>query len=136
MIDSLGTAGPGILSDGAVLRSLGMLMLVLALLLCAVWFLRRVQRGTSVRQLDLEVLGRLPIAQKQFLSVVRVGKDLWVLGVSDGSIQYIGDYHGELPDARIATTTGSTFGGFFESRLKGLKGGLTQKRTVTPQVAP
>jgi flagellar biosynthetic protein FliO len=131
MIDSLHTGQAGILSDGAVWRSLGMLMLVLVLLIASVWFLRRLQRGTSVRSLDLEVLGRLPIAQKQFLSVVRVGKDLWVLGVSDGSIQYLGDYQGELPAAKAAAPSGFSFGALLESKLKG----PAQRRAVNPEVA-
>ena len=133
MIDSLHTTGGEILSDGAVWRSVGMLVLVLVLLVAAVWFLRRLQGGSSARTLDLEVVGRLPLAQKQFLSVVRVGKDLWVLGVSDGSIQYIGDYHGELPEGRLATRAPS-FSGMLESKLKTLGDKLTSKRTSEPQV--
>ena len=134
MIDSLHTTGGELLSDGAVWKSLGMLVLVLVLLVAAVWFLKRLQGGSSVRSLDLEVLGRLPLAQKQFLSVVRVGKDLWVLGVSDGSIQYIGDYHGELPEARNAGRTPS-FSGMLESKLKNLGAKLSSKRISEPQAA-
>lgn len=134
MIDSLHTTGGELLSDGAVWRSVGMLVLVLVLLVAAVWFLRRLQGGSSQRTLDLEVLGRLPIAQKQFLSVVRVGKDLWVLGVSDGSIQYIGDYHGELPEGRAAARPAS-FSSLLETKLKNLGDKLSRRRSSDPQVA-
>lgn len=133
MIDSLGRGGSGILSDSAVWRSFGMLILVLALLLAAVWFLRRMQKGSSVPSLELEVLGRLPIAGKQFLSVVKVGKDLWVLGVSDNSIQYIGDYHGELLEKEARAK--ASFGGFFDAQLKGLGRKLSDPRLKAPQAA-
>jgi flagellar biosynthetic protein FliO len=136
VIDSLATGPPGLLSDGAIWRSLGMLLLVLALLVGAVWLLRRLQRGTAVRSLDLEVLGRLPIAQKQFLSVVRVGKDLWVLGVSERSIQYLGDYHGDLNEGRSTPASPAPVGRFFEARLKSFSERLALRRSAEGQTVP
>lgn len=133
MIDTLGTSGNNLLSDGAIWRSLGMLVLVLVLLVAAVWFLRRLQRGTSARTLDLEIMGRLPLAPKQHLSVVRVGKDMWVLGVSENAIQYIGDYHGELPAATATQSSGVA--GAFEAKLRRFGEKLSAKRAQTPQVA-
>ena len=72
-----------------------------------------------MRRLDLEVLGRLPLAQKQFLSVVRVGKDCWVLGVTDESIQYLGEYQGEIPQVPAVATKPHSFSTVFENKLRG-----------------
>lgn len=135
-MDSVATAQGGVLADVAVWRSLGMLLLVLVLLVGAIWFLRRLQRGGSVRSLDLEVLGRLPLAQKQFLSVVRVGKDCWVLGVTDESIQYIGEYQGELPKTPVVAGKPGTssFGSVLENKLRGWGRGLARQSEPSVEV--
>lgn len=79
-------------------------MLVLVLMVGLVWLLRKVQRGGLGRRmgpsLDMEVVGHLPLAQKQYLSVVRIGGQHWVLGITEQSVQYIGEYQGELPKPR------------------------------------
>jgi flagellar biosynthetic protein FliO len=93
--DSLQTAGGQLLTDGSLWRGAGMLILVLGLMVAGVWFLKRLQRGGQPTALDLEVVGRLGLAPKQHLSVVRVGDEHWVLGVTDNSIRFIGEYHGE-----------------------------------------
>jgi flagellar biosynthetic protein FliO len=127
-MDSLATTQGGLLSDIAIWRSLGMLLVVLVLLVGAVWFLRRIQRGGSARSLDLEILGRLPLTQKQFLSVVRVGEECWVLGVTDGSIQYIGPYQGEWPQTPTAKPASGQpgFAGMLENKLRNVGRGLTR----------
>ena len=110
-----------------------MLMVVLVLLLGAVWFLRRIQRGGSARTPDLEILGRLPLTQKQFLSVVRVGKECWVLGVTAESIQYIGPYQGEWPQVPMATPGSGqpSFASLLENKLRNLGRGFARRRETS-----
>jgi flagellar biosynthetic protein FliO len=100
MADSLHTATGGLWSDFALWRSIGALILVLALMIAALYFLRRLQRGggagRAAKRLQLEVTGQLALAPKQFVSVVQVGQKQWVLGVTEHSIQYLGEYEGPL----------------------------------------
>jgi len=93
MNDSLLVANAELISDAALWRGMGVLILVLALFLGLVYLVKRFQRTGGHSQLDLEVVGRIGLAPKQFLSVVRVGKEHWVIGVTDASIRYIGEYH-------------------------------------------
>ena len=93
MNDSLLTGNADLFSDAALWKGMGVLMLVLALFLGLVYLLKRFQKGAGGSGLDLEVVGRVGLAPKQYLSVVRVGKEHWVIGVTDASIRYIGEYH-------------------------------------------
>jgi flagellar biosynthetic protein FliO len=118
MTDSLHVAAPGVLSDFALWRSIGALLLVLALMVAALYFLRRLQRGASrVRgggRLDLEILGQMALAPKQFVSVVRVGDKQWVLGVTEQSIQYLGEYEGAPPQQAAPAQGKTTFASTLE----------------------
>lgn len=118
MTDSLQAAAPGVLSDFALWRSIGALLLVLALMIAALYFLRRLQRGSSrVRgggRLDLEILGQMALAPKQFVSVVRVGDKQWVLGVTEQSIQYLGEYEGSPPQQAVPAQGKTTFASTLE----------------------
>ena len=104
MLDTLASSPSGGLSDFSLWRSMGALVLVLALMIAAVWLLRKLQRGGLARKLgsslDMEVVGHLPLAQKQYLSVVRVGAQHWVLGITEQSVQYLGQYQGQLPQPK------------------------------------
>lgn len=95
MNDSLLAANAELISDAALWRGMGVLILVLALFLGLVYLVKRFQRTSGGSQLDLEVVGRIGLAPKQYLSVVRVGKEHWVIGVTDASIRYIGEYHAD-----------------------------------------
>lgn len=95
MNDSLLAANTELISDAALWRGMGVLILVLALFLGLVYLVKRFQQSGGHTQLDLEVVGRIGLAPKQYLSVVRVGNEHWVIGVTDSSIRYIGEYHPE-----------------------------------------
>jgi flagellar biosynthetic protein FliO len=118
MLDTLASAPSGGLSDLSIWRSMGALILVLVLMIAAVWFLRKLQRGGIARKfgsaLDMEVVGHLPLAQKQYLSVVRVGAQLWVLGITEQSVQYLGPYQGQLPPAKPARSGMTSFATMLE----------------------
>lgn len=132
MHDSLSSAPVSALADVSIWRSVGVLILVLGLMIAAVWFLRKLQRGGLGRKfgstLDMEIVGHLPLAQKQYLSVVRVGGQHWVLGITEQSVQYIGEYQGELPKPRAQRQGITSFASLLE------KAGFRLNRTM--QSAP
>ena len=105
-----------------------MLILVLGLIVAAVWLLRRLQRGGATSALDLEIVGRVGLAPKQFLSVVRVGKEFWVLGVSSDSIRFIGEYQGDPPQARAKSPVMAGFSATLEHSVKRLGRSLARHR--------
>jgi len=130
MSDSLTTAPVSALGDVSLWRTLGALLLVLLLMVAVVWFLRRVQRGGMGRRfgtsLDMEIIGTLPLAQKQYLSVVRVGGQHWVLGITEQSVQYIGEYQGEVPKPKAQRAGVTSFATLLE------KAGFRLNRTMRP----
>ena len=84
--------------------------------------------------LDLEVVGRLGLAPKQHLSVVRVGEEYWVLGVTDQSIRFIGEYHGETASPRARQDAGPSFASALDRSVKRLGRAFARKRE--PAVEP
>lgn len=130
MNDSLSAAPVTALADISIWRSIGVLLLVLGLMIAAVWFLRKLQRGGLGRKfgntLDMEIVGHLPLAQKQYLSVVRVGGQHWVLGITEQSVQYIGEYQGELPKPKVQRQGMTSFANLLE------KAGFRLNRTMQP----
>jgi flagellar biosynthetic protein FliO len=105
-----------------------MLVLVLVLMVAAVWFLKRLQKRSQPSALDLEVVGRLGLAPKQHLSVVRVGDEHWVLGVTDSSIRFIGEYHGETALPQTRQEARPSFASALDRSVKRLGRTFTRKR--------
>ena len=127
-MDTTQVAG-SMLGDVSLWRSFAMLALVLVLIVAAIWFLRRIQRGRPASALDLEIIGRVGLAPKQFLSVVRVGKEHWVLGVTPDSIRFIGEYQGDLPAAGGRSVKAAAgFAGLFETSVKRLSRAVARRR--------
>ncbi len=128
MSDSLQTAGGQLLTDASLWRGAGMLVLVLVLMVAGVWFLKRLQRRGQPSSLDLEVVGRLGLAPKQHLSVVRVGDEHWVLGVTDSSIRFIGEYHGEVTSPQTRREGQPSFAATLDRSVKRLGRAFARKR--------
>jgi len=70
---------------GSLLRVVVSLGLVLALLWVAARALQKGRAGTA-RGVDVDVLARLPLAQKSSLAVVRLGDQALVLGVTESRV--------------------------------------------------
>jgi flagellar biosynthetic protein FliO len=137
MLDTLSASPAGGLSDFSLWRSMGALVLVLALMVAAVWFLRKLQRGGIARKfgsaLDMEIVGHLPLAQKQYLSVVRVGAQHWVLGITEQSVQYLGQYQGQLPQPKSSRGGMTSFATMLEKAGFKFNKELQRSAVATPE---
>ena len=136
-MDSLYTGAAGPFGDFALWRAIGALLLVLLLLVGALYLLRRLQRSGvrahGGRAVDLEIVGQLPLAPKQFVSVVRVGDKHWVLGVTEQSIRYIGDYEGDVGSCRASRTPKPSFSGLLERAVARCGKVLARSQTEIPE---
>jgi flagellar protein FliO/FliZ len=73
---------------GSVLRVVVSLGLVLALLWVAARYLSRSRAGASAG-VDVDVLARVPLAQKSSLAVVRLGEQALVLGITESRVELL-----------------------------------------------
>ena len=73
---------------GSLLRVLVSLGLVLALLWVAARALQKGRAGTA-RGVDVDVLARVPLAQKSSLAVVRLGEQALVLGITEHRVELL-----------------------------------------------
>jgi flagellar biosynthetic protein FliO len=127
MSDSVTTLMGPLASGLSLWRGFGVLCIVLLLLVAGVWLLRRLQRTVQTSSLDLELVGRLGLSPKQYLSVVRVGREFWVIGVTDHSIRYIGEYHGDIEPAKGFEPRKGTFLSALENSVRRLGRAFARK---------
>ena len=73
---------------GSLLRVVVSLGLVLALLWVAARYLARSRAGASAG-VDVDVLARVPLAQKSSLAVVRLGEQALVLGITESRVELL-----------------------------------------------
>jgi len=73
---------------GSLLRVVVSLGLVLALLWVAARYLSRSRSGASAG-VDVDVLARVPLAQKSSLAVVRLGEQALVLGITESRVELL-----------------------------------------------
>jgi flagellar protein FliO/FliZ len=73
---------------GSLLRVVVSLGLVLALLWVAARYLARSRAGRS-SGVDVDVLARVPLAQKSSLAVVRLGEQALVLGITESRVELL-----------------------------------------------
>jgi flagellar protein FliO/FliZ len=73
---------------GSLLRVVVSLGLVLALLWVAARYLARSRAGSSAG-VDVDVLARVPLAQKSSLAVVRLGEQALVLGITESRVELL-----------------------------------------------
>ena len=78
---------------------------------------RRIGMGRGTMTEGLELVGRLPIDTRRSVVLVRVGGQVFVVGVSEGGLMKLGEMAAsELPPRRVAT------GAAFTDVLKGALG--------------
>ncbi len=74
-------------SDGGYWQNFALLALVLAGMVATAWGLKRYGPVAGVkRNLNLEVMGQVPLNQRSSLALVRAGKQVLLLGVSQSSV--------------------------------------------------
>ena len=67
-----------------------MLAIVLGLLIALAWGLKKYGPVAGVKQnLNLEVLGQVPLNQRSSLALVRAGKQVLLLGVSQSNVSLL-----------------------------------------------
>ena len=73
--------------SGSLLRVAGALLLVLAAILAAGWFSRRMHGVGTARHSALEVIAQLPLGPRERAVLVRVGSQQVLLGVASGNVR-------------------------------------------------
>jgi flagellar protein FliO/FliZ len=102
---------------GALVKMVGGLAGVLAILLLLYWLVRRFLPGQGIplKSARMRVLGRLGLGQRSQVTMVQVGEKVLVLGVTPGSVTLLDkiDNIQELEEA--AESKGASAGGFMDS---------------------
>ncbi len=94
-------AGPLFAAENQVdvigFRTMSMLILVLAVLVIAAWAVKRFGPVAQVRKnLGLEVMGQVPLNARSSLALVRAGKSLLLVGVSQNNLTLLKDLGEDL----------------------------------------
>lgn len=89
---------------GALVKMVGGLAAVLALMMLLYWLLRRFLpgQGTPLKSARMRLLGRLGLGQRAQVALVRVGERVLVLGVTPNSVTLLD----KLEEAETADQTG------------------------------
>lgn len=103
---------------GAVIQMLGALGLVLAVLLGAMWLLRRLAGSKLAGPAPIRTVGGIAVGSRERVLLLEVGEHWLVVGVAPGSVTGIATLpRGELPEGPQASVPD------FASVLARLKGG-------------
>jgi len=107
---------PGV-DAGALLRVIGGLLFVVAVILALSWAVRRVGTLTGSVSGKLRVLGSVPVGNRERMVLVQVGEQQLLLGVAPGNVRTL-----HVLDEPIAERSGSgdapAPGGSFAQRLR------------------
>jgi flagellar protein FliO/FliZ len=84
-------------TGGSIVRTIVGLFVVIAVIYGIAWVLRRYKggRGSKASGTALSSVATLPLGQNRALSLVRVGRDLVLLGIAEGSVTAIRRYSEE-----------------------------------------
>ena len=81
------TSAPDPFSWVELLKVLGGLLLVIALMVAALWALRRAQPGTAASTQHLRVLATLPLGPRERLLLIQVGGQQLLLGAGPQGVR-------------------------------------------------
>lgn len=87
-------------AGGDVLGMLGSLLLLTALLLAGLWFLRRLRRAQRPQQGGVVMLSQIPVGMKEKLLVLQVGEERLLVGCTPAAMNTLHRWAAEeLPGA-------------------------------------
>ena len=93
-------------ATGALLKTSGMLLFVLAVIYLMAWLLRKQQHLPQASQRELSLIESLPLGKNERLCLVKAGDRYLLLGVSASSVNQIG----EIPEEQISNPTPAASG--------------------------
>lgn len=85
-------------ATGALIKTSGMLLFVLAIIYLMVWLLKKQQQPGQTSQRELTLIESLPLGKNERLCLVKAGNRYLLLGVSASSVNQIG----EIPEDQIS----------------------------------
>ena len=88
-------------ATGALIKTSGMLLLVLAIIYLMAWLLKKQQLPGHTNSRDLNLIESLPLGKNERLCLVKAGDRYLLLGVSANSVNQIG----EIPAEQISNPT-------------------------------
>jgi len=102
---------------GALVKMVGGLAGVLALVLILYWLLRRFMPGQGIplKGARMRVLGRLGLGQRAQVALVRVGEEVLILGVTPGSVTLLDKLDGTQELEAGGDNQGGASGGFAQT---------------------
>ena len=85
----------------ALIKTSGMLLLVLAIIYLMAWLLKKQQRPARTHRRELNLIESLPLGKNERLCLVKAGDRYLLLGVSANSVNQIS----EIPAEQISNPT-------------------------------
>ncbi len=95
--------------------TLGSLVLVIGVILLLAWLLKRMKLPALGQQKGLRIVSQLPVGPKERISVIQVGDEQFLVGITSQSIQTLAKLEKPLNEQELA---GSAFANQFSQLMK------------------